>query len=165
MNTVLQPSRQKWPGPLLCARAACTQAATWAWASKAPWRARPPTPQCGPCIRRRWIQPNGRAARSGKQNRTAPASSRTLTLIRYSPSLSHSLSRSVRTERAKQWSGQPWRRRRPPCRRARSPAGERTVVERPGRGAPLAEPGEQLPGSALSSPRAPARQQHCSAAR
>ena len=41
--------------------------------------------------------------------------------------------------------GEPWRRRRHPRRCACSPTGEHTAVERPGHGAPLAEPGEQLP--------------------
>ena len=35
----------------------------------------------------------------------------------------------------------PWHRHRPPRRRARSSAGERAAVERPGRGDPFAEPG------------------------
>ena len=48
----------------------------------------------------------------------------------------------------------PWRRRRPPRRRACSPTGEHAAVERPGHGAPLVESGEQLPpGSALHLPR------------
>ena len=49
----------------------------------------------------------------------------------------------------------PWRRRRPPRRRACSPTGEHAAVERPGRGVPLPSPESQLPGSS-SSP-APAK--------
>jgi len=53
--------------------------------------------------------------------------------------------------------GHPWHRRRPPRLRARSPAGERAAVERPGRGDPFAEPGEQQHRfGGLSSP-APAK--------
>ena len=58
-----------------------------------------------------------------------------------------------KTARARWWSSEPRRRRRPPRRRACSPAGEHAAVERPGRGAPLTEPGEQLPRSALLLPR------------
>ena len=47
----------------------------------------------------------------------------------------------------------PWHRRRPPRRRARSPAGERAAIERPGRGDPLAEPGEQRARLGLLLPR------------
>ena len=58
-----------------------------------------------------------------------------------------------KTARARRWSSEPRRRRRPPRRRACSPAGEHATVERPGRSAPLTEPGEQLPRSALLLPR------------
>ena len=49
-----------------------------------------------------------------------------------SPSVSH------RATQADDESVEPWRRRRPPRRRARSPVGERAAVERPSRGAPVA---------------------------
>ena len=49
--------------------------------------------------------------------------------------------------------GEPWRRRRPPRRRMCSPTGEHAAVERPGRGASLAEPGEPAPPARLLLPR------------
>ena len=55
-----------------------------------------------------------------------------------SPSVSH---RATQTDGE---SVEPWRRRRPPRRRARSPVGERAAVERPGRGASVACSGEQF---------------------
>jgi len=48
--------------------------------------------------------------------------------------------------------GEPWRRRRPPRRRACSPTGEHAAVERPGRGASLVEHGEPAPPARLVLP-------------
>jgi len=69
--------------------------------------------------------------------------------------------REQRPWRARRWS-EPWRRRRPPRRRACSPTGEHAAVERPGHGAPFSEPSEQLPRFGLSSP---ARRRDSNAAR
>ena len=68
-------------------------------------------------------------------------------------SLYLSAAASDRRRASGRWS-EPWRRRRPPRRRACSPTGEHAAVERPGRGAPLTEPGEQLPplGTSSSAP-------------
>ena len=71
-------------------------------------------------------------------------------------SLYLSAAASDRRRASGRWS-KPWRRRRPPRWRACSPTGEHTAVERPGRGDPFAEPGEQQHRfGGLSSP-APAK--------
>ena len=66
-----------------------------------------------------------------------------------SPSVSH---RATQTDGE---SVEPWRRHRPPRRRARSPVGERAAVERPSRGAPVAGSRRAVPpGRPFFSPRA-----------
>ena len=96
-----------------------------------------------------------RASRSYKSRRRAPVSETLahsfggfLSLLRRSLlslpcSLFSAEQNRARRERVVERGGHPWHRRRPPRRRARSPAGERAAVERPGRGDPFAEPGEQ----------------------
>ena len=66
-----------------------------------------------------------------------------LSLLAALSSLYLSAAASDRRRASGRWS-EPWRRRRPPRRRACSPTGEHAAVERPGRGAP---------GSALLLPR------------
>ena len=99
-----------------------------------------------------------RASRSYKSRRRAPLSENPSSFFRLLPLSSSPLSllstsaqraqRATESERRR-----PWHRRRPPRRRARSPAGEHAAVERPGRGDPLAEPGEQRARLGLLLPR------------
>ena len=107
----------------------------------------------GPVNRGRSSQSNGRAAVSrGSKSSLRSAPWKTLA-IRLFPSLSPRcfslLSRSGdghrRAAASEENRSELWRRRWPPRRRACSPTGEHAAVERPSRGAFLAEPGEFAP--------------------
>ena len=84
-------------------------------------RVRPPGPAIGPVV-------------STEQN-TGRRRSPNPNLILHSLPLSSLSQRRVDTERERAITAEPWRRRRPPRWRARSPAGECAAVERPGHGA------------------------------
>ena len=84
---------------------------------------------------------SGDFARSKGQLTSAPENPRAH-FLSSSPPLSVA-AKTAATEESR--AGGPLRRRRPPRRRACSPTGEHAAVERPGRGAPLVEPGEPAP--------------------
>ena len=129
----LRPNNQNCSARFLWETPGRTQAATWAWADKA---TQPRTPA--------WAA-------------SWPNQSRPLIQIQWPLSLLSSAQQHRASNRERRrWSGQPWRRRWPPCQRARSPASERTAVERPGRGASLAEARRATPPARPSFPRAPA---------
>ena len=109
---------------------------------------RPPRPAYGPVDLGRSFRSYGRPRESHDQNRDSSGSHQTLTSFLSPLSLSLPFFSTQQAQlRASKGGGvrQPWHRRRPPCRHACSQMGEHAAVERPGRGAPLAEPGEQLP--------------------
>jgi len=79
----------------------------------------------------------------GRRPGTLAISALALSLSFLSRSSEDSRYRAAASEESR--AGGPLRRRRPPRRRACSPTGEHAAVERPGRGATLAEPGEFAP--------------------
>ena len=112
----------------------------------------------GPIISVRPSRSNGGARSSGHQKPrpAAPPSTQASFSFTYSLSSPHCspLLSSVKHQASGNGeAARSRRRRRPPRRRARSPAGERTVVERPGRGAPMAGSRRAVsPSAGLSFP-------------
>jgi len=121
------------------------QAATWAWAAALAQLISAARADRTVGLQYRWIKTSERCRSLNPSPHSFSFSS-----PHSSPSVSH------RATQADGESVEPWRLRRPPRRRARSPAGERAAVERPGRGAPVAGSRRAEPPAGLSFPRAPA---------
>ena len=153
---IIQPGRQNSPAHHLCTAPNCTQAATWAWAGKVP---RPRAPAWA-AKRPDQSRPSARIVGSKPATVAAPLNP---SAIRPSPLsvfaalfLSFLSAATAAPSDSSGESVEPWRRRQPPRRCARSPAGERIAVERPGRGAPVAGSRRAVPPRpALSFPHAP----------
>ena len=152
------PASKTSPTQLFSARAAAPRPQPRPGPAKPHRCARLPGPRVSPIKHRRRIafdghpqasrgQNHARAATDGNPRSFAPVLS-----LASQPSTTER-EREQRPWRARRWS-EPWRRRRPPRRRACSPTGEHAAVERPGRGAPLGRARRAAaPGSALLLPR------------
>ena len=160
--SVLAQNRRKRLGPFLFARTGRTQAATWAWAGKVP-RALAPSWADELAQRNSTVRSDPKAERPFRADQKRRRDRRPrnpshstlpfLSLLRRSLSSLFSRSSEPQPRAKERRASGPLRCRRPPRRCACSPTGEHAAIERPGRGASLAEPGESAPPARLLLPR------------